>query len=360
MIKTVRMLLQVNHPDADVQRRGFGLIVICLGLISISLAGMPIIFIRQGNILPVLILLASTLTISGFIFTARIGHVGPAASGLIMLVSVVISVTPMLTGEINMFPIFAPLILLIASITMPMRTFWFTVPLALAPIVITPLSMIARPQTPLDGTDVVLTAIILTAFTGVVGVMGSIGNASAVQDAEVATVRANTVMIALEATNRELEKRVAERTAALNEAKREVEERAETQAKLLNEIEAQRTIIRELSVPVLPVSEDVLVMPLIGDLDGNRLAYVRSQALSALERTRARVVLIDVTGVPVIDTQVAQGFVDITKSARLLGAKTILIGIRPEVAQTIISLGIDLSSVGTASNLQGALRGMRG
>jgi len=156
-----------------------------------------------------------------------------------------------------------------------------------------------------------------------------------------------------------LEQRVADRTAALEEALEEVRTRAIEQERLLEENSRQRAIILDLSVPVLPISTHTLVMPLVGDLDSARLQLVQEQALRALERSSAAHLVIDVTGVPVVDTHVAQGILVVVQAARLLGVQVILVGIRPEVAQTIVSLGIDLRSIQTSSNLQRALNHIR-
>lgn len=154
----------------------------------------------------------------------------------------------------------------------------------------------------------------------------------------------------------QLEEQVAQRTAALETALRTVEEQSGAQGRLVAELSQQREVIRELSVPVLPVLNDTLVMPLIGALDSARLRDVQEQALNAVERSRARRLLLDVTGVPVVDTQVAQGLIRVTQAVRLLGAVVVLIGIRPEVAQTIVGLGLDMGSLPTASDLRTALR----
>jgi rsbT co-antagonist protein RsbR len=96
-------------------------------------------------------------------------------------------------------------------------------------------------------------------------------------------------------------------------------------------------------------------MPLIGALDSMRLQHLQEQALRALERTRARSLLLDITGVPVVDSQVAQGLLIVVNAARLLGAEVLLVGIRPEVAQTIVGLGLHLPGMRTYSDLQAAL-----
>lgn len=120
-------------------------------------------------------------------------------------------------------------------------------------------------------------------------------------------------------------------------------------------IQRQQEAIRELSVPVLPVSRDTLVMPLVGALDSARLLQVQEQALERLAAARARRLLLDITGVPIVDSHVAQGLIRVVQAARLLGAEVTLIGVRPEVAQSIVGLGISLSNIRTCSDLQSAL-----
>ncbi len=166
----------------------------------------------------------------------------------------------------------------------------------------------------------------------------------------------NTMTAQLEKSLETLEHRVAQRTADLQAALAEVQARAREQARLLEENAQQRQVIRELSVPVLPVTSDILVMPLIGAIDTGRLSDIQERALHALQRSHARYLLVDITGVPVVDSQVAQGLIAIAHMTRLLGADMIVIGIRPEVAQTIVGLGLDLSAFRTAADLQTVLR----
>ncbi|MBK9940992.1 MAG: PAS domain S-box protein [Kouleothrix sp.] len=138
----------------------------------------------------------------------------------------------------------------------------------------------------------------------------------------------------------------------LTERKREAEERAHLQAQI---IRAQASALAELSSPLIPISDDVVVMPLIGMIDDQRMAQVIETLLRGVERHRARVAIIDITGVPVVDTQVAHGIIRAAQALRMLGSHTVITGIRPEVAQTLVGLGVDLHGIITRSTLQSGI-----
>ena len=123
--------------------------------------------------------------------------------------------------------------------------------------------------------------------------------------------------IKLEQTVAELEHTRHELQTALDEVHASAAEREH----LLFQNEQQREIIHEMSVPVLPITSDILVMPLIGALDSARLRALQEQALQAIQRTSARALLIDITGVPIVDTQVAQGIIATMQAAHLLGTR---------------------------------------
>jgi rsbT co-antagonist protein RsbR len=140
-----------------------------------------------------------------------------------------------------------------------------------------------------------------------------------------------------------------------NAAREEAEvARAET-AEQLATIEEQRNVIREMSVPVLPLSQSALVLPLIGALDSERLGMVQEQALRSIEHSSARYLILDITGVPIVDTAVAQGLIRVVQATRLLGAEVVVVGIRPEVAQAVVGLGIHLGDIVTRSSLQSGI-----
>jgi len=145
-----------------------------------------------------------------------------------------------------------------------------------------------------------------------------------------------------------LEARVAERTTDLERTLAELHA-------ALSEREQLSTAVRALSSPVVPVLEGILVMPLIGVIDSERASILVASLLRAIEQHGADMVILDVTGVPLIDTQVARVLLDAIAGAQLLGAQTVVVGVRPELAQTIVGLGVDLSHVITQSDLQSAV-----
>lgn len=152
-----------------------------------------------------------------------------------------------------------------------------------------------------------------------------------------------------------LEQRVAERTTELEQANAAQEQTLRELRESLQARELLVATVRDLSSPVLPVQPGVLVMPLIGVIDAERADRMTAALLSAIERHRARLVLIDVTGVSMIDTQVAQVLIRSADASRLLGAQPMLVGIRPELAQTIVGLGLDLSNLKTSADLQSGI-----
>lgn len=142
-----------------------------------------------------------------------------------------------------------------------------------------------------------------------------------------------------QAINDELEERVAERM-------KEIE--------LLNAqvIDAQRQALRELSSPLIPITDEVVIMPLIGTIDSQRSQQIVETLLEGIAHYRAELAIIDITGVLVVDTQIAQALIQAARAVNLLGAQVMLTGIQPRIAQTFIHLGIDLTGIQTRGSLQ--------
>ncbi len=120
-------------------------------------------------------------------------------------------------------------------------------------------------------------------------------------------------------------------------------------------IRQQQEAIRELSTPVLQVRERLLILPIIGVIDPQRARQLTEQLLRGIRANRAKVVVIDITGVPAVDSTVANHLVQTVDASRLMGATVIVTGLSSEIAQTLVTLGVDLGKMRTVGDLQGGI-----
>lgn len=120
-------------------------------------------------------------------------------------------------------------------------------------------------------------------------------------------------------------------------------------------IREQREAIQELPTPVLPFREGMLLVPIIGLIDSQRARVLTEQLLRAIRDNRAKVIVIDITGVQAVDSRVANHMVQTVEAARLMGATAIIAGVSPEIAQTMVTLGIDLGRMITVGDLQSGI-----
>ena len=120
-------------------------------------------------------------------------------------------------------------------------------------------------------------------------------------------------------------------------------------------IRQQEEAIRELSTPVLRLRERLLILPLIGIVDTQRARQVTESMLRAIRDHRAKVVVMDITGVPMVDSKVANHLIQSVEAARLMGAAVFITGLSPEIAQTLVALGAELPNVKTFADLQGGM-----
>jgi PAS domain S-box-containing protein len=135
----------------------------------------------------------------------------------------------------------------------------------------------------------------------------------------------------------------------ITEQKKIEQERIEMQEQV---IQAQRDALRELSAPLLPISDTVMVLPLVGTIDSRRAQQVMESLLEGVASYNAELAIVDITGVQVVDTQVANALIQAAQAVKLLGAQVVLTGIGPTMAQTLVHLGADLSSIVTKGSLQ--------
>ncbi|MBA3468072.1 MAG: STAS domain-containing protein [Herpetosiphonaceae bacterium] len=154
----------------------------------------------------------------------------------------------------------------------------------------------------------------------------------------------------------QLEVTVAERTATLQTALDELASRAAAQEQLISTTQAQRVVIQQLGVPIIPLGTGRLIVPLVGQLDDDRMATVLQRVLEAIVGQSARHVLLDITGVPFVDSAIASALSGVISASRLVGAQTVLVGINPEVAQTLVASGIDVTTLPAFATLEQALQ----
>ena len=138
----------------------------------------------------------------------------------------------------------------------------------------------------------------------------------------------------------------------ITERKREEEERARQQDEY---IQMQAGMLAELSTPLIPITADVVVMPLVGSIDSRTAQQVLDSLLSGIAERSARIAILDITGVPIVDTHVASALIRAAQAVQLLGAQVVLTGIRPEVAQTLVGMGTVLQGIVTRSDLQSGI-----
>jgi rsbT co-antagonist protein RsbR len=120
----------------------------------------------------------------------------------------------------------------------------------------------------------------------------------------------------------------------------------------LDTVARHQAAIRELSTPVIRVHHRVLLLPLVGTVDSHRAGQIMETLLLRVVEEQARAVIVDIAGVPTVDTMVADHLLKTTEAVRLLGAETILTGISAQIARTVVQLGVDISAMHTRSRLE--------
>ncbi|MGQ9894868.1 MAG: STAS domain-containing protein [Roseiflexus sp.] len=279
----------------------------------------------------------------GAIWLLRRGSLHTAGITVVLVILFVIGSVFVLYGkshvEYTLPGLTVPIVL--AGMILGRRMLWLTGALAVAIVAVTSFGIVYAPQwfgtlrTPETPPPVFVAG--LTLVVAVVSLFLDRFGGLLRQAFEQAHARE----VELDALRESLERTVAERTAALQQK--------------VDELRAAHDTVRMLSVPVLPVLPGVLVLPLIGAFDNRRIDELRHTALHAVAQRRAGVVIFDVTGILSIDTHTAQALLQTAAAVRLLGAQPWLVGLRADVAQTIVGLDIDMRAFRTSASLESAI-----
>ncbi len=353
-------ITSVRVPDEDVQRRGKILNILALGLLVLSLAYVPISLITGYALLRIGQLLTVALVAAVAFWLGRHGRITLSAYLLIgVLIYVVASSIPGRFFSANIL-FFTILPVLFAGVLLAPIHIWNVL---IITVVVSVFRVSQLPpgirysmswNTAFYNAPLLLAAVALVSFVSARATIQTLRHLAATR------AEAEAASQALAASNAALETRVEERTVALRRALEEQQDiAAQLQASLSAQQELNR-VIASLSVPVIPISAGTLVAPIVGNLDTERTRLLLATLLEQVEATRARTVVLDITGVAVVDTQVAAALLRVASAARLMGAETVIVGIRPEVAQTLVHLGMDLSALRTAATLQDGLQAING
>jgi rsbT co-antagonist protein RsbR len=297
-----------------------------------SLTGVAVL--HRGYFRLAVLVLSTGLTVAVFFVTVIYGY--PAATPFLPVMFIPVILTGLLIET-------RPLLLIAAASALIAAAIFLVHP------VIAPFTTMVQPPGDLTIVAVALFLLVLFVVTTIIALFGPVLR----QSLTAALARERE----LEQVRDSLEATVNERTAGLQEALRTVEQREAQLQQALADLRASQATIRALSAPVLPVLPGVLIAPLVGAIDESRATVFVANVLRAVERERAQQVIFDVTGVPLIDTQVARMILQAADAVRLLGAQVILVGIRPEVAQTVVGLGVALD-MKTFADLQQAIHAL--
>lgn len=355
MLRWIETITTVTAINPDARRRGRILIIICLGIVAVLLGlglGLTLLQPSPGRFLNLGLAL---MVFTGAAALARKGFVTAGAYILILLSSIG-ALSGVFLNPTSPFNSFYLIIgVLLSSILLPPHQIWIVLGLLLVGVAGT---FAIVPPAVREAISLSLALAHLTVLLTVSAFISFIGARSlerALRDADTARQHLETTNRQLSEINTTLEARVAERTARLEQL---VEEQRATAAQLTESLQAQQKLnelFMAAAMPIIPVSDTTLVLPLIGNIDTHRVQHLFTTVLQALAERRIRTLILDMTGVALVDTQVAAALLQVARAARLMGAETLLAGIQPEVAQTLVSLGADLSNLRTTANLQTAL-----
>lgn len=347
----------INIPqitDSDSRRRGRNLIVLSFIMIilDILLMGMWTVQGQSNSIVAGFVMLAILITT---IIIVKHGYILIPSLFLIAMMILADFGVILGNGILSDAPFFLLLPIATSGAILPPRYIWAVLGIILLGFgSITLYIFQLNPPTNFDimsATDAASLAIVLTAIVFLTGR----NTVTALHEAQASHQQAEQLAQQLEHINIDLESQVSQRTAELSKALSNQEEQSRALQISLEQQQALNNTIKQLSLPIIPVRQDALVAPLIGILDEERAQHAIDTLLKQIERDRTRTLILDVTGVVMVDTQLAKTLLQIAQAARLLGTRTILVGIRPEVAQILVSLHTDLSHLQSAATLQEGL-----
>lgn len=343
-------LLTVNSPDENIRRRGRNIIYIILGLFVLMLfIAVAWTIITPVSIIFVFATVLPTLTYFGMLVLVRRGYVDTAAV-IIFMMQLTVSVyilTSSFEQPWSVMMLITPL--LFASVSLRAWQIWIAfIAIAIARVFI-------NTQTRDTTTDILIFQIITFAVFTLMLFLGTRSLEQSLQQSDELRHVAEGSSNALAAANDNLEQAVNNRTADLQHALSDVRERELRLTQTLQKLSVSQELVRSLSAPIIPILPSVIVVPLAGILDGEQAQRLMQQVLERISAQRSRDLILDITGVPIMDSHVANVVIQIAQAVKLLGTRTLLVGVRPEVAQTLVALNIEFGDLEIFADLQDAV-----
>jgi anti-anti-sigma regulatory factor len=356
-------LISSNLEDRDDARRARLLNVLTLslllGMVLFSLSGL-VLWLWGGDVDIVLFAgtpgaIAAILVLTYVL--VRLGWLRIAVWAFLGLLNVMLLVLLLALGHRSAMPIFIPMAILAAAVLARQRiAFAVAVCWTVAYVVVAiaemsgwhdpfliPYNQAFPPQLLIIGRVLGI---------GLMGILARLSAGSmldAITDARRNLARAQLHEAELERARQSLSQQVRERTRDLENALTDVQESMFEQTALLDALRAQ-------AIPVVPLFRQVIALPVVGMLDAARAERLLSSLLEGVEQYDARIVLLDITGVPVIDEAAAQGLAEAVDGARLLGAECVLVGVNPEIASKLVDLGADPGRLTSRGDMEAGLR----
>ena len=343
-------LLTVNSPDENIRRRGRNIIYIILGLLVLMLfIAVAWTIITPVSIIFVFATVLPTLTYFGMLVLVRRGYVDTAAV-IIFMMQLTVSVyilTSSFEQPWSVMMLITPLPF--ASVSLRAWQIWIAfIAIAIARVFI-------NTQTRDTTTDILIFQIITFAVFTLMLFLGTRSLEQSLQQSDELRHVAEGSSNALAAANDNLEQAVNNRTADLQHALSDVRERELRLTQTLQKLSVSQELVRSLSAPIIPILPSVIVVPLAGILDGEQAQRLMQQVLERISAQRSRDLILDITGVPIMDSHVANVVIQIAQAVKLLGTRTLLVGVRPEVAQTLVALNIEFGDLEIFADLQDAV-----
>jgi rsbT co-antagonist protein RsbR len=356
-------LIASNLEDRDGARRARLLNVLTLslllGMALFSLSGL-VMWLWGGDVDIVLFAGAPGAIAAILVLTyvlVRLGRLRVAVWAFLGLLNVMLLVLLLALGHRSAMPIFIPVAILAAAVLARQRiSFAFAVCWVVAYLIVAIAEMSGWHDPFLVPYDqafpphlLIIGRMLGIGLMGVLAWLSAGSMLDAIVEARRNLERAQLHEAELERARQSLSQQVRERTRDLENALLDVQESMFEQAALLDALRAQ-------SIPVVPLFRRVIALPVVGMLDAERAERLLSSLLGGVEQYDARVVLLDITGVPVIDEAAAQGLAEAVSGARLLGAECVLVGVNPEIASKLVDLEADLGRLTSRSDMEAGLR----